>query len=465
MAFVSGKGGVGKTMLAVAAAKELAEVQPTLVLDLDFFNRGLSGLLTYGVKAAAIDRPSFLSHQGDNSQDGAWDIIRVSEKLYHLVYPDISQETVERVEQLDVYELSEQLLTFIHRVASTVGCRVVVLDCHGGPDALSFAACLIAQHSLLISEPDRITMYGTLHFLRRLNDVARSQRPTIHLVFNKVVEDFSPRFLRKVYNDHLGEYFDGRPLLAAFPFEVYLTKEFEKYPFVTEYYPQSMLAQKIQVLLSDLLREDRPDALSLAARTLPAWVQAYRRYFFGGTPKFLTLDFTTAVGFIVLLVFVLLLIVSGKIFDFPRLSQSKLAVDIMDSGVPQVIFVIWALWWLTSILLSWTQSLDRQLTLSARRDRFLHLVMYTFTMGLLWYFPVLGFYLLFVFADRPITLLSGLTLFVIATWILWVWSGQLYRTYRDYRYSGYTTGPVARLITVIVLEFLLILTHWTSTFA
>lgn len=459
MAFVSGKGGVGKTMLAVAAAKELAEAQPTLVLDLDFFNRGLSGLLTHGVKAAAIDRPSFLSHQGDNSQDGAWEIIRVSEKLYHLVYPDISQETVERVEQLDVYELSEQLITFIHRVASTVGCRLVVLDCHGGPDALSFAACLIAQHSLLISEPDRITMYGTLHFLRRLNDVARSQRPTIHLVFNKVVEDFSPRFLRKVYGDHLGEHFDGRPLLAAFPFEVYLTKEFEKYPFVTEYYPQSMLAQKIQVLLGDLLREDRPDALSLAARTLPAWVQAYRRYFFGGTPKFLTLDFTTAVGFIVLLVYVLLVQAS----DLPILSSFQPKLRDYGNIMGNNIFVIWVLWWLTSILLSWSQSLDRQLTLSARRGRFLRLGMYTFTMGLLWYFPVLGFYLLF--ADGTINLLLGSTLFIIAAWILWVWSGELYRTYRDYRYSGYTAGPVARLIAVIVLELLLILTHWTSTFA
>ena len=71
---MSGKGGVGKTMLAVAAAKALAEAQSTLVLDLDFFNRGLSGLLTQGVKVVGIDRPSFLGDQGDDSQHGPWEI-------------------------------------------------------------------------------------------------------------------------------------------------------------------------------------------------------------------------------------------------------------------------------------------------------------------------------------------------------------------------------------------------------
>jgi cellulose biosynthesis protein BcsQ len=58
--FVSGKGGVGKTMLAVAFARELSHADKTLILDLDFFNRGLTGLLRHGKKIMAVQKPRFL---------------------------------------------------------------------------------------------------------------------------------------------------------------------------------------------------------------------------------------------------------------------------------------------------------------------------------------------------------------------------------------------------------------------
>ena len=43
-AVVSGKGGTGKTTLSVALAHELSKSGSVLLVDLDFFNRGLSGL-------------------------------------------------------------------------------------------------------------------------------------------------------------------------------------------------------------------------------------------------------------------------------------------------------------------------------------------------------------------------------------------------------------------------------------
>lgn len=60
IALVSGKGGVGKTMLSVAIAKELALSNRTLIIDLDFFNRGLTGLMEDQETMCEIDKPGFL---------------------------------------------------------------------------------------------------------------------------------------------------------------------------------------------------------------------------------------------------------------------------------------------------------------------------------------------------------------------------------------------------------------------
>ena len=59
LAVASGKGGVGKTMLTVACAYELSLGGPTLVIDLDFFNRGLSGLFRGRRDVGLIARPRF----------------------------------------------------------------------------------------------------------------------------------------------------------------------------------------------------------------------------------------------------------------------------------------------------------------------------------------------------------------------------------------------------------------------
>lgn len=57
ISIVSGKGGVGKTMLAVAVARELSTNVRTLIVDLDFFNRGLTGLMRHGRVLRQINPP------------------------------------------------------------------------------------------------------------------------------------------------------------------------------------------------------------------------------------------------------------------------------------------------------------------------------------------------------------------------------------------------------------------------
>ena len=69
ISFVSGKGGVGKTMLAVAFARELSLGSRTLLIDLDFFNRGLTGLMRSGRPVGKVAKPAFLkAREGSNDE-------------------------------------------------------------------------------------------------------------------------------------------------------------------------------------------------------------------------------------------------------------------------------------------------------------------------------------------------------------------------------------------------------------
>lgn len=281
ISFVSGKGGVGKTMLSVSFSREISNSYKTLVIDLDFFNRGLSGLLKDGEFVAAINKPSFLSPEKNIDKD-QWKIIKDSEKLHHLSYPDISSDDFQILESYTAKELKEKLAGFINDIIKIHGFECVVLDCHGGPDKTSFAACLLSKFSLLVSEPDKITFYGTLNFVRQLEKASDGEQFDIRLIFNKVIPSFSPFYLRNLYNKSIKQVFKSKPLLAIFPFEYYLTKEFEKTTFLTESYPDSYLARKIKIIIYDLLQfASLEDKIDPYIKSIPGFTKKYWRITLG----------------------------------------------------------------------------------------------------------------------------------------------------------------------------------------
>lgn len=399
LTFVSGKGGVGKTMLAVAAANELSHAQTTLVLDLDFFNRGLSGMFIQGDDVEQVEPPPFI----DDTDETAWWAKRVAKNLYTISFPDVTSFETKSLEPRSLDELAQALKTWIEYLCEKLNCKAVVIDCHGGPDALSFAAVKVADKSLIISEPDRVTMYGTFHFLRTLSKLNIASG-SLHLVFNKIVDAVGPMFLSRLYNTHLADYFDGKPLLAAFPLELYLTKSFENAPLITEDYPQSMLARKTQVMLGDLLSDDTRLEISERTKQLPSWLKYYTRLFFGRPPKFLSLSFLAAVGFGLLLIVVGVQALSSLYSDERRMLLDDLAprdkfgimmgellvtdyldetqseqwtklskrIETISSALDslQKVIVVWAACASMALVISWTNYLDRQVTMFFGRRRF-----------------------------------------------------------------------------------------------
>jgi cellulose biosynthesis protein BcsQ len=228
--------------------------------------------LTWGQRIADIQKPGFL-YVGDEDK-GTWQVTQVQENIFSISYPDLTKDEMRSFATRNVRTLTETLEEFVLEAAHNARCNCVVLDCHGGPDNSSIAACLLADYSFLISEPDKITFYGTLNFKRQL-DAERFNKPAnVYLIFNKIVPAFSTFFLHKVYNVSIKKLFDGRPLLANFPLEVYLTKDFEKTPFLSNVYPNSLLARKTRLLLYEIFGQNHNKMLPKSILNM-SWVMRF----------------------------------------------------------------------------------------------------------------------------------------------------------------------------------------------
>jgi len=371
VSFVSGKGGVGKTMLSVAFAREMSVGSRTLIFDLDFFNRGLTGLMRHGRKVKEIEKPTFLKGADAAATHVLWSVMEVAPNLFFVAYPDWSDEQIRELETSDVHMVAAQFKAFLTLAATETRCSVIVLDCHGGPDHLSFAACLFSDYALLVSEPDRITFYGTLHFLKQLDSLAEQrERASLRLIFNKVIPAFSVRFLTRFYNTELRSQFSNHPLLAVFPLEVYLTKEFEKTPFLTFAYPYSLLAIKTRIMISDLLLKDQSDLLPRSARLLPALVKIYGRAALGKQSKLLNPD---TVLKMIGLAAIALILVSGIASNkeaaawVPRSLWNLLGwLDQTVSAVGLYLAGMGCVWYFCVLLLSWTSEIDTSFTYAIR---------------------------------------------------------------------------------------------------
>ena len=68
-------------------------------------------------------------------------------------------------------------------------------------------------------------MHGTLNFVRQLEMASDGGLENLGLVLNKVVPTLSANFLYRLYNREFRDVFKGKPLLAIYPLEGYLTKE------------------------------------------------------------------------------------------------------------------------------------------------------------------------------------------------------------------------------------------------
>jgi len=117
LAVVSGKGGVGKTMLSVAMANELVRTNKTLLMDLDFFNRGLTGLFSSVMGKAPHEKVPALDLLNNPEPATGWDAVLVKPNLYIISYEDVDRLTANLLDMMEIQTLADALSKFLKAVA------------------------------------------------------------------------------------------------------------------------------------------------------------------------------------------------------------------------------------------------------------------------------------------------------------------------------------------------------------
>lgn len=255
LAIVSGKGGTGKTTVSVALSHELSKSGPVLLVDLDFFNRGLTGLFVNS-KTDSAANPLLESAFAVREEEGTptpsgWEVVSIDNNLScaRCLRAPFDDMTTQTAKSGKLY-----LDSLIQSVVDSSCFEFLVFDCHGGPDPFSLAACQVATHGIVVSEPDRYSLYGTLSFVRMLKKAA-SPCCNLGMVFNRVSPEFSAAFLLRFYMQYLANVLNNGTLLAVVPSEDFIPKVVGRYPVPTKLYPFSLLARKMAVLVYELLGE------------------------------------------------------------------------------------------------------------------------------------------------------------------------------------------------------------------
>jgi MinD-like ATPase involved in chromosome partitioning or flagellar assembly len=275
LAFVSGKGGVGKTTLATNLAWFAhSSTVRVMIIDLDFQNLGATGLFSglYNLPATSALE---LLHGEPPAQ--APDIYEVETNLFFLPGAFTYDNGDARHSLEGVFERSDhirvRLKSMLDRLHQWYKIDCFVMDCHGGIDSTSIAAAGICDTTLIVTEADSVTFAGTLalldSYLEHYKDT--SIQPKVEFIVNRIPSKYRWKDLDHLYRRflkrHLGRYTPDHEILSYIPSEKFLADSFGDYPFQVKLAESVLFSRKIMLILYDLFNEQRPEIVSTAIKS------------------------------------------------------------------------------------------------------------------------------------------------------------------------------------------------------
>jgi MinD-like ATPase involved in chromosome partitioning or flagellar assembly len=212
-------------MLATACASYLAEKKKTLLVDLDFSNRGLGQLAGKSGKGITVSELTGIAAGADPRS--LWEVFKVAgtENLW-VLSPRLDQLEEYNLKKTSPEKLCWRLRGWLDKIMKELGAKGVnvdalVLDCHGAADPVSAVATVLAHHSLLIVEPEPVTAQGTVRFLRQILVLTPRQKTDIQVIFNRVPQGMGASSLEEIFERQLSPLESCAGLLAYFPYEDY----------------------------------------------------------------------------------------------------------------------------------------------------------------------------------------------------------------------------------------------------
>lgn len=257
--FVSGKGGVGKTLLSVNLAKFLAGTRiKVLLLDFDLLNRGATALLRTDIgkrNTTFHDLTKRIKSIPTKSR------LLELERSFHFLPATRAGKTVDwehMPSRISVW--AKKLRMIIKRLARQYEPDVIIIDSAAGPHPLTIATAGLADFTIIVSEADSVTWDGTLNYRTYLTKV-HGETKEFFFVLNKIPQKFRFDELDRFYRKELGEFFKNLKILSYIPFEQEIFESFGRIKFLVQSLPKSVFSSKIKLLALNLLSDRLPDRL------------------------------------------------------------------------------------------------------------------------------------------------------------------------------------------------------------
>ncbi|MCW4000270.1 MAG: AAA family ATPase [Candidatus Bathyarchaeota archaeon] len=248
VAFVSGKGGVGKTLLSVNLANLTATSGlKTVLLDCDLLNRGATALLQPSIKDNSTLKNLVLEKYKDIN------LVEIGKVLF---LPSSATGQILNLKELPVDYLTWKaiLQEIINEIIEKYGPQVIIIDSEAGPHALSIGIAGIADKTVIVSEADPVTWDGTLNFRSYLQNAYGNEKQ-FYFLLNKIPKKFNFGNLDDYYENKIGGLLKNLKIMAFIPFEYQIFESFGEVMFVTDEFPKSVFSQKLKLLAYDLLKD------------------------------------------------------------------------------------------------------------------------------------------------------------------------------------------------------------------
>jgi cellulose biosynthesis protein BcsQ len=302
IAFTAGKGGCGKTTLAINFAYNIYRANKKILLvDFDLANKGSCGVfadvITNKNNTSSIALTDLLN-TANNYVAAKGQLLEIRKGYYFLPssHPgaDTKSDGYEKNPLVEIMSLFEGRLKELIDLYQ-IDC--VVLDCFCGIDILTTAAICMSSDAIFINEPDLITFTGTIslhrHILSQLDTLpADFNRPKIHLIINRLKPQFSVAELNIIYRENLlVEFKNGAE--CHFPYNETIFRNFGKYPFWEDLLPKSLFVKKMNLLTWKLFIGG-PNA-GLLRPDVARWSQRKAKRIYFQTKDFNAIDSETLV--------------------------------------------------------------------------------------------------------------------------------------------------------------------------
>lgn len=270
VSILSGKGGVGKTAVALNLANALTTYRDVWLIDLDVFNRGATAALwgpddtvpltvveLFTPRSKSIDSVDIDSIEHHLSEHSAR--LKIGDRLWFLPAARASEARAGfRTEP------GGQSARCIEALCQAVGTAspgaAIVFDTHGGLEDLSLEAALIADVTYIVNEPDLIALTGMLTLYREISELYQSRHadddghapgrtPWIEFILNRIPSRMSRRSLRRNFESVLCSLSSsGEPVALYLPSESEMASVLSDEPFIIELFPWLLFSRKVKSL-------------------------------------------------------------------------------------------------------------------------------------------------------------------------------------------------------------------------